>query len=112
MTMHVIDNMSVEQRDQFADLADKNMDSARLAGEEPNGWLREQFARDVTFAVWKDSRETGGIGVAIVKGKGRYMLVAQGAREHGATVAYIRCTCIEEAEAMCTVYGDGRPMAA
>ncbi len=107
MTMVML-NLPADERRVRAEATNAAMACAMASGAEPNAWLREQFTGDLVLGLWEDPTEPGGVAVAALKGHGRLMLISQGTRSVPMVISAIRCTCAEEAEAMCRTFGDGR----
>ena len=57
-------------------------------------------ANDVVFGVWQDPSEPHGVGVLVVKGANRMREVAASNTPSKAAIAAIKCSCLEQAEAL------------
>ena len=57
-------------------------------------------ANDVVFGVWQDPAESHGVGVLVVKGANRMREVAASNTPSKAAIAAIKCSCLEQAEAL------------
>jgi len=62
----------------------------------------------MVVGVFPRASERGGVGIACLKGWGRFKLMSQGKRDIELNCFYWRCVDLYQAESFCLEFGDGR----
>lgn len=80
---------------------------AGCSGSEAANILRRKFAVDIVYGAFREPASPRGYSVAILKGLGLIKMMQRANCRRIFSVSYApTLTCIEEAMAMCQVYGD------
>jgi hypothetical protein len=100
--------MTREQLEELASLAEASRQHLASVANHTDALPSLIEEADLAFAIWNDPTAPHGVDVAIIKGKGRLILISQGQRSVPSKVTAVPCRTREEAEAMRLVFGDGR----
>jgi len=88
-------------------------DAIVASGQPPSAAMADIFRKvDLVWGVWPQVISPSGGRVAILKGEGRLLLIAQSKNAKAVREAVFRFRDETEAETACQIYGDDRSQAA